>query len=200
MPSIDVSNLRRLAPNERLDQVRILRKLVEDGLKAAEAKVQKELELLASIERETTRELEALDRIKVPETKKVDVERLFHRPKKLEETLDEAPRQVPAENRPIGEYAQPELLRAAYRFTEGRGYERLAGIRDKLAAGDELTPGETKTLEDYSDFINSVSKVRTYIHDKDATDQITRAEKAIHQIETYKTRKLEDEPERKRDF
>lgn len=199
MPSIDVAGLRKLAPNERLDQVRVLRKLVEDALKAAEAKTQKELELLASIERETTRELEALDRVKVPEAKKVDVERLF-KPKKLEETVaTEAPVRH-EERRPIGAYAQPELLRAAYRFTEGRGYERIAGIRDKLAAGDALTPGETKTLEDYSDFINTVSKVRTYIHDKDAAEQITRAEKAIHQIETYKTRKLEDEPERKRDF
>jgi hypothetical protein len=203
MVTIDIQALRAASPDERLDQIRALRKRVSDELKHAEQAAQKATSSLDALERETNRELEALERVRVPESRPVEVERLFRRPKKaetLETAVENAPRTETREH--ARDYVRHDIVAAVYEFREHHGYDRIANLRDKVATGEQLTRAETESLQRYGELVHEFEKAAPYIRDERAKDLMTRTEKAIHQIEAYKTRKLDDEdrPKQRQEF
>ncbi|HSU72393.1 MAG TPA: hypothetical protein VLJ21_00915 [Candidatus Binatia bacterium] len=192
MVTVDAHALKKRAPADRIDEIQVLRKALTDELKKVEAHTQKQEQLLDELEKEARRELATTDRIRVPEAREVEVERLFKR-KKLEEELEDAPR-LPQQR---VEYTTRDALQAVYSFREHHGYEHIASIRDKVAAGETLSSLEQQTLRRYDQLVHEFERVSSSIRDERAKDLMNRTEKAIHQIESYKTRKMNDEDEKK---
>jgi|GEM_PF-4268679 len=195
MPAIDAQALRKKTPRDRMKDIQALRKQLADEQKSFEENARKQHALLDQLEKEARQELTTVEAVKVPEVREIPVERIF-RKSKLEETVEEAPRV-----RQERDYHPPDPVKAVYSFREQHGYERLASIRDKVAAGETLTPTEQQTVMRYDKLVHEFERVSSKIQDEKARAAMTRAERAIHQIEAYKTRKHDDdEPQKRQDF
>lgn len=194
MVTVDAHALRKRAPADRIKEIAVMKKLIADELAAAETNAAKQQQLLDQLEKEALREFETTERVRVPVAREVEVERLFKREKKLEEQIEDAPRMT---QRQDVSYTPRETVNAVYAFTQHHGYEHIASIRDKVAAGEMLTNHEQQTLKRYDQLVHEFERVASKIQDERARDLMSRTEKAIHQIESYKSRKLgDDEPER----
>ena len=202
MVSVDVQSLRRLAPRERIEQVQVLRELVERELEQAEAAAKNSKELLDTIEKDANREAETLERVAVPQSQKINVGRLFRR-KRLEETVRESPETQNAQSvqraqSKNADYSVRELLKVAYTISEGT-LERLASLRNKIATGERLPSEDYRVVERYDELARSFERILPYIDDDETRELVTQTQKAVHEIEKYKTRKLVGEPERRKE-
>ncbi len=184
MISIDVDDLRKQSPNERLEKIKALRRLVEEHVKQAQADAEKRLVTLSELEAETNRELTILQKIEIPRDKHVDVAKLFPR-KNLETELETANRITPQ--------ARPEEIFKVVYNSAPRAYERVASLRDKLAAGESLTVEEKQSVNAYGALAETVERVLPSIKDEDTRTILTKTEEALKQIHNYERPKKKHE-------
>jgi hypothetical protein len=173
MISIDVESLRKKAPSERLDAIQDFRRQIDQALTHANQQAKERIATLNTLEEEANRELAIITRVEIPKDKEVNVKKLF-KPKNLEQELESVPSQP-----------KEELLRVAYDVGP-RAYERIAGLRDKVASGQELTAPEQQAVQQYGDLMQTLHLVKREVKDEDARDVLTRSERALKQIQRYK--------------
>lgn len=175
----EMNEIKKLPPEERLERIKKLEKLREEELKKAES-LKEESIFQIEKEKEETQTEEA--NAKEQEDKKT-ADR-----KRQESTLEEEVAQVQA----IKTAEKQENISGMYKIISGDFYTGLADLRNKAASGN-LSEYEIHKLDSYRELIEqggaSYQQKLDEQQRKKFDENLTRAEQALKQIETYKSGK-----------
>lgn len=175
----EMNEIKKLPPEERLERIKKLEKIREEELKKAESLKE---ESIFQIEKER-KEAES-EEAEIKEDKDHLDEERRKKESSLEEEVAQAQSRKPTQKQ--------ESLSGMYKIISGDFYSGLADLRNKAASGN-LSEYEIHRLDSYRELIEQGGATYQQKLDeqqkKKFDENLTRAEQALKQIETYKAGK-----------
>lgn len=177
MAKVDFSRLKKLPPNMR---IKALKQLEEEFTKLIEAR-KKEIEEAQLLLKEAKHELEIIEEIETPKVKTIEVEKLFAKEEKTEETPElekiaaEAPRGLPAEQESYAKFMAEQMSMEQI-------YNRLQDIQqEQTKTGIETTYQQNfvEAADRALYFKRQAEEKGIYIPSEKSEELLTTAEKLI---------------------